>query len=664
SKIDEAIDSQPYVSGTIELPTDTSDDLLTELKSQMKDKENIVSEIEQSVILLFGESDIIRKLRNKLELVISKSNRPAIVTSYPVVVHPPQPCETSTFVITNMFSATICDQYHRLKKIIDQHGCIYESTVESKNIFIQILKATSQDTTPPSAHTVNESDSLLQSPDVSLCATVSFGRYIDVRVGDLATQKVNFVVVCSTSGILRDSILKQAGSVVKEDYDKASKTNYDSLIELNPGNLNCEKLLFLPWNKPVHSSKLAESLRTFVSVIIQYIAFQANTRSIESVAFPAIGCGKFGCPVDIVAKEMIFEAKKQLEKTKLNLRISFVMLKEQQNVFREFSNAISIIQRKEDAFAQISHKLSSISITLKSYSKGNIIKCQQAIELFFNNFKMVSDINIENSLKILDQSTINAFYKYCMDNCIIPTVDNNNLKLCGEKMNIVQAENELLKYRCQLQHQIILHSIACDVAWAYRTEDGWVKYSYRCNLEIENAYITLQKHSFTEIINEQSEICRIDFDTNIEVFDKRQRTVSRLKLDPQLPLHWEPQEENCWRFTLGVNSDEYKIVKAKFDETMINHYTEIVRTERIQNQRWFRPHKEEFKAKLKKDTEMLLFHGCSEGVANKIVHECFNRTFAGAHGVAYGKGAYFATCALYSHGFAPTNGQLERSMFL
>jgi hypothetical protein len=68
---------------------------------------------------------------------------------------------------------------------------------------------------------------------------------------------------------------------------------------------------------------------------------------------------------------------------------------------------------------------------------------------------------------------------------------------------------------------------------------------------------------------------------------------------------------------------------------MKDKYTEIIRIERIQNERWYMQylaHRKDFEKRLNTDTERRLYHGCSEKAANSIIEDCFNRSFAGVHG--------------------------------
>jgi hypothetical protein len=76
------------------------------------------------------------------------------------------------------------------------------------------------------------------------------------------------IVVCSTSKILRNSIITKAGPQVKREYESL---NSDSLqaCATSSGSLPCKKILFLPWiADPSNTGALKTSLKTFVATAI------------------------------------------------------------------------------------------------------------------------------------------------------------------------------------------------------------------------------------------------------------------------------------------------------------------------------------------------------------------------------------------------------------
>ncbi|CAF1475066.1 unnamed protein product [Rotaria sp. Silwood1] len=153
----------------------------------------------------------------------------------------------------------------------------------------------------------------------------------------------------------------------------------------------------------------------------------------------------------------------------------------------------------------------------------------------------------------------------------------------------------------------------------------------------------------------------------------------------QRPTTWETLTENKIRFKLSNTADEYQSIVTNFNLSMKGKYTQIIRIERIQNERWYiqyLAHSQSFKRILDKDTEKRLYHGCPQEAADKIVKSCFNRSFAGVNGkfmshlvrfilitllslgTRYGVGVYFSSNAAYSHDYADRNVNGERSMFL
>ena len=89
------------------------------------------------------------------------------------------------------------------------------------------------------------------------------------------------------------------------------------------------------------------------------------------------------------------------------------------------------------------------------------------------------------------------------------------------------------------------------------------------------------------------------------------------------------------RFGLSARAGEYKSIVTNFDQAMKGKYTQIIRIERIQNERWYiqyLAHSRNFKTLLNTDTEKCLYHGCPEQAASSIMVDGFNRSFAGVNG--------------------------------
>ena len=156
------------------------------------------------------------------------------------------------------------------------------------------------------------------------------------------------------------------------------------------------------------------------------------------------------------------------------------------------------------------------------------------------------------------------------------------------------------------------------------------------------------------------------------VYDEFCRQVlssDRVPNDYQLPANWEQSsDEDQKRFLVPKDSDEYKSIIDPFDQAMQGNYTEIVRLERIQSERWYMQyvaHRKEFKRRLGIDTEKRLYHGCMLHSVDPIINDCFNRSYAGVNGTAYGVGVYFSSRATYSNSYAgPDDETGEQHMFV
>jgi hypothetical protein len=109
-------------------------------------------------------------------------------------------------------------------------------------------------------------------------------------------------------------------------------------------------------------------------------------------------------------------------------------------------------------------------------------------------------------------------------------------------------------------------------------------------------------------------------------------------VDYQIPSTWQNSKGDQLRFIVLKNTDEYKSIVNNFDKTMRGKYREILKVERIQNERWYMQyiaHSKDFKKRLNADTEKRLYHGCPEEAANLIIKDCFNRSFAGVNGIYF-----------------------------
>ncbi len=146
-------------------------------------------------------------------------------------------------------------------------------------------------------------------------------------------KKVDTIVVCSSSDILRESVIQAAGPFVRDAYEqrKNLKIEHQSFA-VQCSNLPCKQILFLPWTPRGQQHVFNEfTIKKFMSEAIAYVLSQNYT----SIAFPAIGCGQFGLNVDFIAETMINHVK--IEGYPLNIK--FIIHPKSNDVFNAFRKA-------------------------------------------------------------------------------------------------------------------------------------------------------------------------------------------------------------------------------------------------------------------------------------------------------------------------------------
>ncbi|XP_046838993.1 protein mono-ADP-ribosyltransferase PARP15-like [Xenia sp. Carnegie-2017] len=244
-----------------------------------------------------------------------------------------------------------------------------------------------------------------------------------------------------------------------------------------------------------------------------------------------------------------------------------------------------------------------------------------------------------------------------------PKKSSKSFKFCKSKIKVKAPEASGLSVK------IFSDDMKC-------VESGWSDFLKRmkenlkkhtiCNETIKK-FGESEKKKISEVERNFDVTIKIDFtkgeaciNGNVKDFPKINDELGNMfkeieeKENSKVPDYWEtPPDDNVYHaFELQPKSDEYMKVKNAFDKTASN---EIVKIERIQNQRIYEVYNVKRKAMKEKygdadfaDKEKQLFHGTSKDNVEKINSGGLNRNFAGKNAIAYGKGVYFARDASYS----------------
>ena len=149
------------------------------------------------------------------------------------------------------------------------------------------------------------------------------------------------IVVCSSSQYLFDAICTAGGDSIKTSYNAQLNKNPDaSVTAVNAGgHITSKMIYFLKWKADSDPSVLQKSIEKFVSDAME----KAVSENYQSIDFPAIGCGQFGCSISLVAQTMVSEAYQKLQKH--GIPVTFVIQSERADVHDEFQKQINSLQQ-------------------------------------------------------------------------------------------------------------------------------------------------------------------------------------------------------------------------------------------------------------------------------------------------------------------------------
>ncbi|CAF1936191.1 unnamed protein product [Rotaria magnacalcarata] len=160
------------------------------------------------------------------------------------------------------------------------------------------------------------------------------------KILQIKRQLVDVIVVCLSSKHLFNAICKVGGDSFRTSFNAESKKNPGApIIAVKAeGQLASKKIYCLPWEKDSNVS-LSKSIRNFVSAAI----VKAVTEKQLSIAFAAIGCGNFQCPLSLVAQAMVETAYRKLQKHAIS--VSFAIEPKRLDIYDEFQKQINLLEQ-------------------------------------------------------------------------------------------------------------------------------------------------------------------------------------------------------------------------------------------------------------------------------------------------------------------------------
>ncbi|CAF3548575.1 unnamed protein product [Rotaria sp. Silwood1] len=323
-------------------------------------------------------------------------------------------------------------------------GCELKLKKQLKSYTIPKAMETSSTINLVSRSLMKQSELFCSLPVVSQQAKTLNGS-IEVLIGDIAVQKADALIIPLVSYGLKQSLIERAGNIIRQeqqlDQTEKDQNSTPFFIETIASNLTCKIVLFSNWSPlevTMNDDNLREHIRKFITKSIEYVILkneQSNIK-IESIAFAVPDSCK---QENILAEEMINETKRQIELIKSSLKISFILLSDQQTLHQHFLTAIQKIQSNDDVYAVFSCPISTITVSLISSDNENLTKYE---------------------FKDWNQYMINAFYKYCYDRCVLPKIDDDKrIRLIGPINNVYEAKHKYLLTNILIQEKIHLQQL-------------------------------------------------------------------------------------------------------------------------------------------------------------------------------------------------------------
>ncbi|CAF0947397.1 unnamed protein product [Adineta ricciae] len=277
---------------------------------------------------------------------------------------------------------------------------------------------------------------------------------IVVSIADITDQQADVFIIPSLTSGLKEHLIERAGHI-EEQPSKSNQRHQDEsmpfITETSAGRLNCNKIIFVNWSLPeksIDEDLLCESVRAFVSHMIQYV-LKAKRRSNRESLSIAIVMPDSIHNEQAIAEEMIDETLyhiQQVNSTLLN--VSFIFLPHQQNLYKHFAKIIQSLQTDDKTYRDFYCPTSTATITLIASNKQHLTQCEQKINHYFERSmcsRTVYDFTEWN------QDAVNGFYSYCRQISVLPQMnEHEQLVLFGPITNVNQAYE---KY--QLTHVLV-----------------------------------------------------------------------------------------------------------------------------------------------------------------------------------------------------------------
>eukprot|EP00118_Oscarella_pearsei_P022551 m.261870 g.261870 ORF g.261870 m.261870 type:complete len:1887 (+) comp40450_c0_seq1:83-5743(+) len=558
------------------------------------------------------------------------------------------------------------------------------------------------------------------------------GCILSIEQGDIVKSASDIIVVPTDStlsfskGMVSVAVLAAGGPSLQDDI----QTNYPfgvtsgKMADISGGLLRAKRVYALAcrrWNQKMSSRSNIDSLRE--SILECLLA--ADRSGYSSISFPALGTGNLGYS-DTDAADAIFQAAAEF-----SLQLSSPSLQNVGVTLFDAYRLAAFTERLQAILPAGSGKGSGFGATLSRWFgklSGLFSSVRKVLEVGSSLLSRSSSMSQKLAPDALDvveiavigdssqtalKELVHAIHKECVKEAV-PGEYPENLdpekveemkrralsdhvvlsveeqpkskdskptiflagwtKDCHKAMKMVNEE--IMKYWKKNQEKEVARARKANICWSwYREGEGFCSFAEQLSSSIESAFE--EKTTITISLGEAEYF--VD-PVNRKITSLSGQAAANIRRDEisegiTLPPTWcemAASDDEFRRVKLVETSWEYLEVVKKFEATGEGIPQQILRIERIQNQRLYRSFVKEREQIMKKGSkhcqtgsvERQLWHGTDEKVVEQIIANGFNRSYAGTKvGRRLGSGVYFAVNSSYSVGYA-SRLTGDRHMFL
>ncbi|CAF0983783.1 unnamed protein product [Rotaria sordida] len=252
------------------------------------------------------------------------------------------------------------------------------------------------------------------------------------------------------------TIISTIGDAIKEKIDPKYGNGY---FESDTN----KRILFIEWSPYLsqenNNNKINESIKKFISTSIKQIDILC-ANIVKTIAFTTTDWKNYDNKKQL-AENFLNEMINQLESKQYSDRswkILFLFNDEQSDLYNEFLQIILRLQIDRDDYEQFFYPISTTSITLKASGNSNISKCEKSINDYMKkNVLTTIELNHPFNPEIWNQHMINTYYKYCLENCVLPKIYQINKQTTQQQcLNLIGSISSVnqVKQKYELMSEI------------------------------------------------------------------------------------------------------------------------------------------------------------------------------------------------------------------